>query len=128
MEKTRVRFDTLLHLLLDIIPEDQVELRKELKETIEPRWNIAPELRMNDEYWHPIAVVLQSHDDGGAASSGFLPGSTAPESSQGAPAATTLQLHGSTSGASLLRCCTASRSSTSMLCDVDLRRAFTTPS
>lgn len=63
MEKTRVDFDTLLRLLLDVIPEDQVALRKELKETIEPWWNIAPELRMNDEYWHPIAVVLQSHDD-----------------------------------------------------------------
>jgi hypothetical protein len=54
MTETRVTFDVLVDRLLEIIPEDQVDLRAALTTVIKPWWNISPELRMNDCYWKPI--------------------------------------------------------------------------
>ena len=59
MTETRVAVDVLVDQLLEIIPEDQVDLRAALTTVIKPWWNISPELRMNDCYWKPIGQVLE---------------------------------------------------------------------
>lgn len=58
---SRVGFDVLIHLFLDVIPEDQTELRVALTKQCDKWFNIAPELRMNDEFWHPIGFILESY-------------------------------------------------------------------
>jgi hypothetical protein len=58
---TRVSFDSLIHKLLKVIPEDQIELRGALTKQGDKWFNIAPELRMNDDFWHPIGFILESY-------------------------------------------------------------------
>jgi len=60
---TRVPADRLIDLLLDVIPSDQTELREALTKLKDGWFNIAPELRMNDEYWNPVKYVLGAHID-----------------------------------------------------------------
>ena len=60
---TRVPADRLIDLLLDVIPSDQTELREQLTKLKDGWFNIAPELRMNDEYWNPVKYVLGAHID-----------------------------------------------------------------
>jgi len=57
----RVGFDELLCILLEIIPEDEVDLRNDLRKVTEPWWNVAPELRTNSEYFVPFTRVLNGH-------------------------------------------------------------------
>jgi hypothetical protein len=58
---TRVTYDELIVILLEIIPEDQTEFRKALID-LEGEWfNIAPELRKNDDYWKPIGYILEDY-------------------------------------------------------------------
>ena len=56
-----VGFDELLNILLEIIPEDEVDLRNDLRKVTEPWWNVAPELRANSEYFVPFTRVLNGH-------------------------------------------------------------------
>ena len=58
---SRVPADDLISLLLDVIPLDQIELRERLTKLKDGWFNIAPELRMNDEYWNPVKYVLGAH-------------------------------------------------------------------
>jgi hypothetical protein len=60
---TRVPADHLIDLLLDVIPLDQTELREALTKLKDSWFNIAPELRMNDEYWNPVKYILGAYID-----------------------------------------------------------------
>jgi hypothetical protein len=60
---TRVPADHLIDLLLDVIPSDQTELREALTKLKDSWFNIAPELRMNDEYWNPVKYILGAYID-----------------------------------------------------------------
>jgi hypothetical protein len=57
----RVGFDELLRILLEIIPEDEVDLRNDLSKVTKDWWNVAPELRVNSEYFVPFIPVLSAH-------------------------------------------------------------------
>jgi hypothetical protein len=62
---TRVGADELIEILLEVVPEDQVEFREKLEELKKDwkdnKWNIAPELRANDEYWLPVGNILEEY-------------------------------------------------------------------
>jgi hypothetical protein len=60
---TRVPADHLIDLLLDVIPLDQTELREALTKLKDGWFNVAPELRMKDEYWNPVKYILGAHID-----------------------------------------------------------------
>lgn len=59
LKRTRVGFDNLLAQLFAVIPEEETELRSKLTHVTKDWWNVAPELRGNDEYWLPIQEVLE---------------------------------------------------------------------
>ena len=60
---TRVPVHRLIDLLLDVIPSEQSELREALTKLKYGWFNVAPELRMNDEYWIPVKYILGAHID-----------------------------------------------------------------
>ena len=59
--ESRVGFDYLIKQLLQVIPQDETSLRSDLNKLQEKWFNIAPELRANDEYWNPIKRVLSKY-------------------------------------------------------------------
>jgi len=59
MKRTRVGFDELVSQLFAVIPEEETELRGKLTHVTKDWWNVAPELRGNNEYWLPIRDVLE---------------------------------------------------------------------
>jgi hypothetical protein len=58
---TRVGASELIKILLEVIPEDQEDLRKELDTLAGGWWNIAPEVQHHDAYWNPVKWVLEKH-------------------------------------------------------------------
>ena len=59
--EVRVGFDHLIKQLLQVIPQDEISLINDLNKLLEKWFNVAPELRKNDEYWDPIKFVLAQH-------------------------------------------------------------------
>lgn len=58
---TRVGASELIKILLEVIPEDQEDLREELTTLAGGWWNIAPEAQLHDAYWNPVKWVLEKH-------------------------------------------------------------------
>ena len=44
--------------ILDIIPEEEVSFRDDIKIYMKSLWNVSPELRRSADYWIPLQNIL----------------------------------------------------------------------
>jgi len=51
----------VIHQLIEVIPENEIELIQDLEKYANGLWNIAPELLGNSTYWRPLANSLGKH-------------------------------------------------------------------
>jgi hypothetical protein len=51
----------VIHQLIEVIPENEIELIQDLEKYANGLWNIAPELLGNSTYWRPLAKILNKH-------------------------------------------------------------------
>jgi hypothetical protein len=51
----------VIHQLVEVIPENEIELIQDLEKYADGLWNICPKLLGTSTYWRPLANILGKH-------------------------------------------------------------------